>query len=45
MKNYNEKKIASLILAIDFKKAFDSINHNYIQKVLKNFNFGADICN
>ena len=44
MKKYNEKKIMSLILAIDFKKAFDSINHNYIKKVLKNFNFGVDIC-
>ena len=44
MKNYNEKKFLSLILAIDFKKAFDSINHNYIQKVLKNFNFGVEIC-
>ena len=44
MKNYNEKKIAGLILAIDFKKAFDSISHSYIQKFLKNFNFGADIC-
>ena len=44
MQNYNKKKIAGLILAIDFRKAFDSINHEYIQAVLKKFNFGNDIC-
>ena len=44
MQNYNEKEIAGLILAIDFRKAFDSINHEYIQAVLKKFNFGNDIC-
>ena len=31
MQNYNDNKIAGLILAIDFRKAFDSINHDYIQ--------------
>ena len=44
MQKYNEKKIAGLILAIDFRKAFDSINHDYIQAVLKKFNFGKNIC-
>ena len=44
MHNYNEKKIAGLKLAIDFRKAFDSINHEYIQAVLRKFNFGNDIC-
>ena len=44
MQIYNEKKIAGLILAIDFRKAFDSINHDYIQAVLKKFNFGKNIC-
>ena len=44
MQNYNEKRIAGFILAIDFRKAFDSINHEYIQAVLKKFNFGKDIC-
>ena len=44
MQNYNEKKIAGLILAIDFRKAFDSINHGYIQAVLRKLNFGNDIC-
>ena len=44
MQNYNEKKIAGLILAMDFRKAFDSINQEYIQAVLRKFNFGNDIC-
>ena len=44
MQNYNEKKITGLILAIDFRKAFDSINHEYIQAILRNFNFGNYIC-
>ena len=35
MQEYNQKKIAGLVLAIDFRKAFDSINHSYIQAVLK----------
>ena len=39
----NKKKIESLILAIDFKKAFDSIDQNFIQKCLKAFNFGKSI--
>ena len=44
MQYYNEKNIAGLILAIDFRKAFDSINHEYIQAVLTKFYFGKDIC-
>ena len=44
IKNYNNKKIASLILCIDFRKAFDSINHSYIQNALKELNFGKDFC-
>ena len=44
MQKYNEKKIAGLILAIDFRKALDSISHSYIQSVLTKFNFGKDIC-
>ena len=43
MKDYN-KKIASLILCIDFWKAFDSISHTYIQNALKQLNFGEDFC-
>ena len=43
MQEYN-KKNSGLILAIDFRKAFDSINHSYIQSLFKKFNFGKDIC-
>ena len=39
----NKKKMEGLILLIDFKKAFDSINHQFIEKVLKSFNFGNNI--
>ena len=44
MQEYNPKKVAGLILAIDFRKAFDSINHSYIQAVLKKIYVGKDIC-
>ena len=44
IKNNNDKKIASLILCIDFWKAFDSISHTYIQNALKELNFGEDFC-
>ena len=33
----------SLILLIDFKKAFDSLTHRYIDNCLKMFNFGESI--
>ena len=35
MQDYDQKKMAGLILTIDFRKAFDSRNHSYIQAVLK----------
>ena len=44
MQEYNQKKIAGIILATDFRKAFESINHSYIQAVLTKFNFGKQIC-
>ena len=44
MEHVNQKKIASIILLVDFRKAFDSISHNFIQTVLKSLNFGNDIC-
>ena len=44
MQHVNQKKIASIILLLDFRKAFDSISHNFIQTVLKELNFGQDIC-
>ena len=43
MKFANKKKLESLILLIDFKKAFDSLTHNYIDNCLKMFNFGESI--
>ena len=43
MKHANKKKMESLILLIDFKKAFDSLTHKYINNCLKMFNFGQSI--
>ena len=34
---------SGLILLIDFRKAFDSISHNFIQNTLKTLGFGPDI--
>ena len=41
MEECNRKKIEGLSLLIDFSKAFNSINHNFIRKVLASFNFGC----
>ena len=45
MKYVNKKKIPAIILLIDFSKAFYSINHRYIQNVLKLYGFGPNILN
>ena len=45
MKHVNKKKIPAIILLIDFKKAFDSINHRNIQSVLTMYGFGPCILN
>ena len=45
MKHVNKKRIHALILLIDFKKAFDSINHRFIQSVLAMYGFGPCIIN
>ena len=45
MKHVNKKRIPAIILLIDFKKAFDSINHRYIQSVLTMYGFGPSILN
>jgi len=29
-----------ILVAIDFEKAFDSLNHNFLFKALEKFNFG-----
>ena len=43
--DYTDKKnIPGIILQLDFEKAFDSIEWEYIWKVLKKFNFGEKIC-
>lgn len=36
----NKKKMACLILCIDFKKAFDSLSHTFISNSLELLNFG-----
>jgi hypothetical protein len=43
MHNVNEQKKASLILLIDFRKAFDSIDHKFITTVLTELGFKKDI--
>ena len=43
MKHTNRKQMESLILLIDFKKAFDSLTHKYIENCQKMFNFGESI--
>ena len=40
MDHVNKKKKESLILLVDFKKAFDSINTKFIDSALELFNFG-----
>ena len=38
-----KKREAALILVIDFKKAFDSIDHTFIDQSLKLFGFGENL--
>ena len=42
---YKGKIDAGILLSIDFKKAFDSINHKFIFKTLKHFGFGKEYIN
>ena len=35
-------KRSNVLLLIDFEKAFDSIDHTYIKKILHSYNFGDD---
>ena len=39
----NKKRKAALIMLIDFKKAFDSINHKFKDNTLKLFGFGTNV--
>ena len=43
IKHTIENNISGLILLIDFRKAFDSISHVFIQNTLKTLGFGPDI--
>ena len=41
----NVENIEGYLLAIDFEKAFDSLNHNLLIAVLEKFGFGLDFIN
>ena len=43
MLHCNASKLDGLLLLIDFHKAFDSIDHDYIYKVMEGLNFGEDM--
>ena len=43
MLHCNKEKNDSLLFLIDFRKTFDSIDHNYIYKVMEALNFGEDM--
>ena len=45
IKHVNKAKIPAIILLIDFSKAFDSIDHEYIQNTLSLYGFGPIILN
>ena len=36
------QKISGYLLTVDFKKAFDSLNHKFLIAVLKKYGFGED---
>ena len=37
-----QKKQTAILLLVDFSKAFDSINHDFIYNALRTFNFGPN---
>ena len=39
----DEKQTEALLVAIDFEKAFDKLEWNYVQKCLHRFNFGPEL--
>ena len=41
--SYNEQ-LDTIAIYIDFKKAFDTVNHDLLIKKLSNFNFGENTC-
>ena len=38
------KQLPAAIITLDQEKAFDRINHNFLQRVLEKFNFEPDFC-
>jgi hypothetical protein len=45
-KNYcSNHQIDALLVSLDAKKAFDSVSHEYIREVLKNYGFGETFIN
>ena len=43
MEYARNQKRAQILLLIDFKKAFDSLSHKFLQECLKRFGFGENI--
>jgi hypothetical protein len=39
-----ENDMDGLLLLVDFEKAFDSVEWNFLRKALESFNFGPSIC-
>ena len=39
---YNEQNISGLLMFVDFRKEFDSIEWDFLFRVLQKFNFGSD---
>jgi len=37
------KKLSGILLFIDFRKAFDTIEYNFIHKCIELYNFGPNI--
>ena len=44
MLHTTQNKVPAYLLAIDFEKAFDSVSHVFLQKVLVAFGFGPTFC-
>ena len=39
-KHCERRKVDAVLISLDAKKAFDSVDHNYIRKTLENYGFG-----